>query len=327
MGDRHVWTDGGSGFRFRFEIAGVSPRTLPVRSLARYLELLSTALGDPEGLALVSIGEGDERQESRIREDPAAGRRTDSQDGEGADLCFRIAGASPRTLPVRSLARYLELVSAVLGDPEGLALVSIGEGSLSLGLATLDDGATGGRDRSSGELPVGTASPISARALLDLERQLASDRFVSAELCAQGGERLLRVSLAAAGVPEIGPIREPGHVQGIPIVVGGRNDPVPVHLISAGRVHHCRAGRDVARRIATHLFQRPVRVHGEGSWLRNGQGEWEMSRFRIRGFEVLKDDPLDVVIKRLQAIDAEWKKRLDPLGDLMRLRRGEDASQ
>lgn len=323
MGDRDVRADGGSGSRFRFEIAGVSPRTLPIRSLARYLELLSAALGDPEGLALVSIGGGDERQESRIREDPAAGRRTDSQDGDGADLCFRIAGASPRTLPVRSLARYLELVSAVLGDPEGLALVSIGEGSLSLGLATLDDGATGGRDRSGGELPVGTASPISARALPDLERQLASDRFVSAELCASGGRRLLRVS-SGEGVAKIGPIRQPGFVQGVPIVVGGQGEIVPVHLRSSGRIHRCEAERDLARRIAAHLFDTPVRVHGEGSWLRNSRGKWEMSSFRIRSFEELDDTPLDVVTARLQSIDAEWKHSPDPLGDLMRFRTGED---
>ncbi len=238
-------------------------------------------------------------------------------------LDFEIAGLSPRTVPVGRLARYLSLLSTALGDPKGLSLVAIGEGSLRAAFEAPDDAVSGIRARVAA-LDDGTAPKRPTKALRQLRTELSADGAGSATLRGAAGEPVLSLAPSTNGEREIGPIRDSGSVQGVPIRVGGRGEQVPVHLRNSGRVHHCEADQDLARGIAAHLFRTPLRVHGEGRWLRNGQGKWLMLSFRIRSFEELSDDPLGVVMARLRAIDAEWKKRPDPLGDLMRLRKGED---
>lgn len=121
--------------------------------------------------------------------------------------------------------------------------------------------------------------------------------------------------------PEYGPFSQPGTLDGIPIVVGGQNDPVPVHLEDGDRIYHCLARRDLARRIAAHLFTAPLRVSGTGVWLRNHEGIWVLKSFHIHDYLVLKSESAVEATKRLQAISAEWKKRPDPLGDLVALRK------
>ncbi len=245
-----------------------------------------------------------------------------ADEGRAVRLHFEIAGLSPRTVPVGRLARYLSLLSTALGDPKGMSLVAIGEGSLRAAFEAPEDVVTGIRARVAA-LDHGTAPAKSAKALRNLRRELSDSGAGQAALRADGAS-MLRVAPLTDGEREIGPIRQSGSLQGIPIRVGGRNNPVPVHLQSSGRVYYCHADRELARQIGAHLFRKPVRVFGEGDWLRKRSGTWVIKSFRVDRFKEIDDAPLSVVMKRLQAIDAEWKKRPDPLGDLMRLRKGDD---
>jgi len=65
---------------------------------------------------------------------------------------------------------------------------------------------------------------------------------------------------------------QPGVLDGVLIRVGGRDDTVPVHLRDGERIHLCHAARDMAKRLAVHLYGPVLRVQGNGRWKRDADG-------------------------------------------------------
>ena len=132
------------------------------------------------------------------------------------------------------------------------------------------------------------------------------------------GARILRFAGATrVEEPEYGPFSQPGTLDGVPIVVGGENDPVPVRLETPERIHNCLASRDLAKRIGMHLFTTPLRVTGVGRWFRDREGVWKMKSFRIHDYTELRSESIADATRRLHSIDAGWKERDDPFGELV----------
>ena len=107
------------------------------------------------------------------------------------------------------------------------------------------------------------------------------------------------------------------------IVVGGESDPVPVHIQDGDTVHICRARRQVAKELAAHIFSSPVRVSGNGRWLRDSTGAWIMRSFQITAFAILEDNALSTVIAKLRQIPGKWKDKPDTAKTLNALRTGD----
>lgn len=119
-----------------------------------------------------------------------------------------------------------------------------------------------------------------------------------------------------------GPFKQRCCFDGMLIRVGGKGDTVPVHLQDGNKVHFCNAGREMARRLAPHLYQGTLRVWGDGRWQREPNGHWRLIRFDIDEFELLDDSPLGEVVEKLRKVEGSgWKKFDDPLAEIMRLRR------
>ena len=120
-----------------------------------------------------------------------------------------------------------------------------------------------------------------------------------------------------------GPLREGGTLDGVLIRVGGKDEAEPVHLLDGDKVHVCNANREMARRLAPNLFGATLRVHGEGRWERDQDGNWNLLRFDIRDFEPLDDVPLVEAVKRLRAVKGSgWQRISEPTRELHRLRGG-----
>lgn len=120
-----------------------------------------------------------------------------------------------------------------------------------------------------------------------------------------------------------GPFREGGTLDGVLIRVGGKDDTVPVHLLDGDKVHICSANREVARLLAPNLCGPILRVHGEGRWERDQDGNWALLRFNVRGFERLDGVPLGEVVRRLRAVKGSgWQRIPEPARELHRLRGG-----
>ena len=83
----------------------------------------------------------------------------------------------------------------------------------------------------------------------------------------------------------------------------------------------CNATRDMARRLAVHLYGATLRVQGNGRWEREADGVWLLRRFNITGFEELDDAPLSEVVGRLRNVEGSgWKNVDEPSVELQRLR-------
>ena len=125
--------------------------------------------------------------------------------------------------------------------------------------------------------------------------------------------------------PEYGPFSQPGTLDGVPIVIGGENDPVPVHLQDRKTIYNCLASRTIAKEIGQFLFTVPIRVSGLGRWVRTPDGVWVLRRFMIANFHELRAESVPDATARLRAIRAEWKDRTDPIADLVDIRDAEEG--
>ena len=160
-----------------------------------------------------------------------------------------------------------------------------------------------------------------ARAFTTLNRYLADDdaRGILQE---SGGAEVNRSPGREEPAPAtFGAFNLSGVLDGVLIRIGGRDDTVPAHLRYGDTIHLCNATREMAKRLAVHLYGPPLRVHGNGRWERDADGCWVMKRFSITSFDVLDDAPLAEVVRRLRDVEGSgWKEIEDPAAELRHLR-------
>ena len=243
---------------------------------------------------------------------------------EPVRLRFKIHAYTPATMPMARLAKYLDNLAALLGETKSVHLVDIEEGTTTPVLDVEWEAYPKLRQRAS-DVRSGEGPESAQRARRIIEQCLAEDNAAYGDLLDESNVNLVRfIGTSHSGAPEYGPFTQSGTLDGVPIAVGGKNDPVPVHLETPDMVHYCLASREMAKSISEHLFTTPLRVTGTGRWFRDTDGLWTMSWFRINDYTELRSEPLSAITERLQGIDAAWKQENDPLGMLAALRESDD---
>jgi hypothetical protein len=122
--------------------------------------------------------------------------------------------------------------------------------------------------------------------------------------------------------PLYGPFNQPGEIDGVPIRIGGENDPVPVHLEEPGRDPHiCVARREIARDLGPYLFTTMIRAQGIGRWCREGDGQWKLGTFTIHSFRKIEVKSLGEALRKLRVVSGMDKIK-DPLAQLEHIRHG-----
>ena len=234
---------------------------------------------------------------------------------------------TPETLPMWRLAEYMADLADLLGEKPSVHFVQIEGGSAVL-VQEIDHAAYPKvRTRVQG-VRRGDATSDAQRAYDSLNRRLAADNasgaLIEAQPESQESARVLEFPGKKKLVePDYGPVTQAGSLQGIVIVVGGESDPVPVHIQDGDTVHICRARRPVAKELAAHIFGSPLRVSGNGRWLRDSTGAWVMRSFYITAFAVLEDNTLSTVVAKLRQIPGKWKDKPDTAKTLNALRTGD----
>ena len=240
---------------------------------------------------------------------------------EPVEFRFEIKAYTPQTMPLSRLARYLDNLSTLLGETKSVHFVRL-EGGSTVPVVAVEWEALPKVKKRANDVRNNEGPQEARRAKEAIERDLASDNAEYGDLLDQHGARVLRFPGAKqVAAQEFGPFSEPGTLDGVPIVVGGENDPVPVHLQDRGVIHNCIATRDVAKAIGFHLFTTSLRVAGIGRWFRDAAGLWTMRRFQIQSFVELRGESVIDASARLQAIEAAWKSR--PISDLIKIRDSE----
>jgi hypothetical protein len=234
---------------------------------------------------------------------------------------FEIDAFSPISIPMSRLAEYVSDLAKVFGNNNSVHLLKIEGGSTVPVIAVEWEAEPKVHDRIR-SIKNHEAPEEAQQAAKDIDRRLLQDN-AKAVLVDPAGSKILRFSgRENATKMEFGPVSQAGVLQGVPIKVGGENDPVPVHLEDGKDKHIVQARRPLAKDIAQHLFTSVVRVEGMGRWIRHTDGEWEMLSFLAASFKLIENADIKTNVGELRNVPGEWKKLEDPIAELERIRRG-----
>jgi hypothetical protein len=230
---------------------------------------------------------------------------------------------TPASIPMERLAEYIKALAQLMGETASVHFGGVTEGSVVLHAKIDQPAQTKVRERVGG-LEGRSVSKDVAKAFGVLDEMLRKDN-ATGSLVEVGGATI--VPFPGRNRPEpvvFGPFKQDGILEGQVIRVGGKDETIPVHLRDGSIVHTgLNAGEDVARRIAQHLLGPTIRVHGTGTWFREGDGTWQLRNFRINDFELLDETPLDGTVARLRAVRGSgWSEVPDPVRELLEDRHG-----
>jgi hypothetical protein len=235
---------------------------------------------------------------------------------------FKITAYTPATIPMARLAEYMLEIANVVGEQDHVHFVRLLKGSTvlvhkidSTSLAKVEERLTSVRR--------GDAPASIMQSIRNINRKLREDNGTG--VLQRGRATILKFPDQPEKPINFGTFQEEGSLDGVIIEVGGKGDPVPVHLqlLDESTIHLCDADRILAKQLAKFLFDTEIRIHGTGRWVRDEEGTWSLDRFRIRHFEELNDLPLTSVVASLRTITgSEWPTIEDPWKALNEIRNG-----
>ena len=222
------------------------------------------------------------------------------------------------------LAEYMLKFAKLLGEQDRVHFVALEPGSAVL-VARAEPEAASLIEHRIIAFKQGSVDPLALKIWQDLDDMLVTDNAVAQLLDSNGAEVLAFPGRTRSKPLEFGPFREDGVLEGVVIRVGGKDGSVPVWLKDGTEIHKCTASVMLSKQLSEHYQGALLRVRGSGRWTRQVDSKWKMLNFDIKDFEVLDDTPLADIVKRLQSLPgANWGD--DPIGDLKRLRSGEELN-
>lgn len=244
---------------------------------------------------------------------------------QACEYRFTISAFTPDTLPMSRLAAYMGDLARLFGHAERVHFAGLEAGSTCV-VQRVDPEAAPEVERRLLAVAENKAPQDAATAFKALNQRLADDR-ATGSLCEGGGAEVIRFPGCDQALPlRFGPFNQPGVLDGVLIRVGGQDETVPVHLQDGDTTHICNATRDMAKRLAAHLYGDTLRVQGNGRWERDANGQWEMKRFNITEFEQLDEAPLSEIVGRLRSVKGSgWQDIDEPSAELRRLRGHEET--
>jgi len=241
---------------------------------------------------------------------------------EPKEFKFKIDAYTPTTMPLSRLTEYLKDLIEVFGEDKNTHLIRVDEGSC-VPIFLVDPEAVPKVEHRFQGIEQNEAPPNVMNAVARINRKLRMDG-TKAALVGPENNNVIIFPGAESEELEYGPFSQADTLDGIPIVVGGTKDTVPVHIQGRdGETYLCTAPREKARTIAKYLFNTIIRVEGMAKWFRTAEGEWQLQEFRISDFKPLGDASefsLKKSIEQFRQIPAKWKEIKDPIGDFMQLR-------
>ena len=225
---------------------------------------------------------------------------------------------TPDSLPMARLAEYMKGFAALLGYRSSVHFSHIENGSALL--VTKVDPQDEPKVRERVRKTKKHLGPEDATDACDaIDKLLREDNAEGRIIEPEGHEVIQFPGRRKRQNPLIGPISEMGVLVGIPIQIGGQNDPCWLHLQDVdGTVKICGIKRSDAIKMRDCLYEKSIRVNGLGRWYRDVDGKWVMSSFRVHDFQIIPSSDLGSTVDSLREIHArsDWAKTDDPLSKL-----------
>ncbi|WP_028469926.1 hypothetical protein [Neptunomonas japonica] len=210
---------------------------------------------------------------------------------------FSIDALTPDTLSMRRLAEYLKALSSLMGVDSSVFRY-VEEGSAILKQDVLESSDVVQVIQRIDGLRQNSAPAEAEKAFQDLNRLLKHDNAVGRFRLASGhlaaNADLYFPGREIEGPEPIYAVAEEGQLDGTLILIGGKDDSVPVHIqhkLGSDGVYKCTCNRALAREMAKHLFS-DIRVAGVGDWVRDEKGEWKCKKFKICDYWLLQQGTL-----------------------------------
>ena len=223
----------------------------------------------------------------------------------GEEFRFKIDAYTPETLPMSRLAEYLEALAVLLGEKQAVHFVRIENGSAVPVIRVEAEATPKVRERIKG-VRRGSGVSDAMRAYRSINEKLRLDNTTGL-LSGSTAADILTFPGKEEVLPDFGPIRQRGSVDGEVIRVGGQGERVPIMLqAEEGVVTHLFTTKPLAKALGRHLYE-SVRLFGKGRWCRDREGKWNLEHFSIESFEVLNSEPLSAALAGLRVVQGGWQ--------------------
>jgi len=239
-------------------------------------------------------------------------------------LIFYIDAYSPETIPMAKLAEYMADFAALLGRENAVHFAGLEKGSTKL-TARVEFEDVPKVTMRLRDIRQGNPPKDAAKVFAQLDNRLANDN-ATGRIFVEGEEGGVVELLAFPGrdrpkTQSYGPFKQEGTLDGVLISVGGKDETISLRLQNGDMIYsNCETNRTTARELGRHLFE-PIRVYGNGRWIRQADGAWTLEHFRVHRFDMLGRDTLRDTVTALRAVrGSEWKDMDDPLAELADLR-------
>jgi hypothetical protein len=219
------------------------------------------------------------------------------------------------------LAEYMQKFAQLLGETRSVHFKAITKGSANLA-AVVDFDATPKVNLRLREIRAGTAAEADLKTADEIDRMFVNDN-TSGEVIRLKPNEVMLPFLGAKREKQLtyGPISQTTTLDGVVIRVGGKSEPVAVQIeTNEGIQNYCYVTRDMAKELGKHLYGAELRFFGDGRWMRNGEGVWELARFSISRFEELDAASLGEVVAELRTMEGRDWTGVDPWKELREMR-------
>jgi hypothetical protein len=236
---------------------------------------------------------------------------------------------TPYTMPLSRLALYLIDLAQLLGYNESVHLVKVDDGSAEpvFYIDPLEEHRVIHQVRNAQK---GTGPSKANRAYKKLDNKLRQDNATGRIIDAAKKADIIEFPGNKASLPETyANIRERASVTGVLKRVGGFDKAIPIHLLRQDEeIVYCEASEGLAQQLAL-LYSKPVRLHGIATYSRGSEGKWKMENFKIQSFDetpLIDESFMDTMAKLREIEGNEWAEVADPLGELRKIRHGEEMT-
>lgn len=216
------------------------------------------------------------------------------------DYRLKIDAYTPDTMPMARLAEYMTELAVMLGEERSVHFRRLERGSTVLVQRVEREAVPKVRERLA-SVRRQDAPPEAAKACAMLNRLLKEDNGVGT--LKEGRGVVLRFPGRELVEERYPTIRQPGTLDGTVVSVGGADATVHVRLLVEGKqVSGCFTTNRMLAKDLAQRFDEPVRLTGIGSWIRDADGKWALTSFKIDGFEALKPVSLSEALDDLRAL-------------------------
>lgn len=242
---------------------------------------------------------------------------------------FWIDAYTPETIPMERLAKYLTLLAKMLGHESSVHFDRLEMGSTKSLVRVQREDAPKVFDRVE-HIAKRQAANDAIAAFDELNFLLRDDNAVGklSRKTPEAQSSALVLTFAGRDIPKpptYGPFYEEAIVEGELVRIGGKDKSAHAQIVDPeGKTWSGEMDRDLARDIAQYLYKGTVlRVTGDARWERLENASWHLMVFKIKGFEVLADDTLDTVTRRLRSLKKTDWDSVDDVDAFITASRGE----